>query len=516
MKNIRKSVFYPTFLILIVIFVWDFIDNSGLNKALETVNAFIGNNLGFLYLLIALFAIIVCIIVCVSPFGKTKIGGENAVPMFSTWNWFCITLCTTVAAGLIFWGAAEPIYHIAAPPEFLGIEPDSYQASVFSMSTMFLHWTITPYAIYCVPALMFAIALYNYKKPFSFSSCFTPICKNTDSPIFSSAIDSICVFTTVMGIVASLGQGILSVAGGIEKVSGLESNQMMWGIVGVLIVVVFTISACSGVLKGIKWLSKINVYIFMMILTAVFLVGPTAFMIKLGLESAGVYLNNFLTRSLMFGAADPGTWSYFWTISTFANWMAWAPTVALFLGKISRGHSVRKFVLINLVAPAICSGVWITIFGGTSIFVHLNRTDLYEKIQQAGTESVVYEVLAQLPLGRYMIPILVLVTFISFVTASDSTTNALGDLCCRDSQNEPLSLMGVKIIWGVVIGAMAIIMINGNGIEGIKMVSAFGGFPAAFLVMFTGIALLKVCKNNKKKNGGKNYEHEKTTNRNGF
>lgn len=494
MKNIRKSVFYPTFLLLVLIFVWNVADSHTLNNTLKAVNSFIGNNLGFVYLMIALFSILVCVIVCISPYGKTKIGGEDAKPLFSTWNWFCITLCTTVAAGLIFWGAAEPIYHIAAPPDFLNIEPNSYQASVFSMSTMFLHWTITPYAIYCVPALMFAIALYNYKKPFSFSSCFTPISKKAETKVFSSVIDSICVFTTVMGIVASLGQGILSVAGGIEKLSGIKSSQGVWIAVGTVIVVVFTLSACSGVLKGIKWLSQINVCIFIVILAAVFLVGPTGFMMKLGLESAGVYMDNFLTRSLMFGAMDGGNWSYFWTISTFANWMAWAPTVALFLGKIAKGHSVRQFVLINLVVPAVCSGVWITIFGGTSIFVHSNITDLYEKIQQSGTESVVYEMLSHLPFGKYILPILVLVTFISFVTASDSTTNALGDLCCRESGEKAPMLLGVKIIWGVAIGVMVIIMISGNGIEGIKMVSAFGGFPAAFLVLFSGIALLKVCK----------------------
>lgn len=160
-------------------------------------------------------------------------------------------------------------------------------------------------------------------------------------------------------------------------------------------------------------------------------------------------MDNFFTRSLMIGAGTNSDWSYFWTISTFANWMAWAPITGMFLGKISYGHSIRQFIGINIGAAALCSGFWINIFGGTSIYQQLNGTDIYGAMQQSGTESAVYEMFQALPLGKILIPVLVLTVALSVVTAADSTTNVLGDLCCQGSGNEK-KLNVVKVVWGIV------------------------------------------------------------------
>ena len=145
----------------------------------------------------------------------------------------------------------------------------------------------------------------------------------------------------------------------------------------------------------------------MALLVMVFLVGPTSYIVQLSLESFGVYVDNFFTRSLMIGAGTGSDWSYFWTISTFANWMAWAPITGMFLGKIAYGHSVRKFIAINIGAAAMCSGLWINVFGGTSIYQQLNGVEIYETMQTAGTESAVYEMLKALPFGNILIPLLV-------------------------------------------------------------------------------------------------------------
>lgn len=504
--KVRKTVFYPTVMIILAFLACYMARPQKVNDILGKINQFFQQGFGWFYLVVSLFLVVVSGIVLFSRFGKTKIGGEEAKPMLSTGSWFTVVLCTTIAAGLIFWGSSEPVYHLMAPPAFLGIEAGSYESSVFSMTTMLLHWTITPYAIYSVPALMFAVAVYNRKKAFSFSSCVSEVLPGADRPFSSALIDSMCVFATVMGMIASLGQGILSVAGGLSEITGKESSRAIWILAGVLIAIIFTVSACSGVLKGIKWISNINTVFLILLMMFVFVAGPTMYIVQLSMESFGIYLDNFFTRSLMIGAGAGNDWSYFWTISTFANWMAWAPITGMFLGKVSYGHSVRKFIVINLGAGALSSGLWVGIFGGTSIYQQLHGAGLYEKMETQGMESAVYAMLRGLPGGGWLVPVLVIAVVLSVVTAADSTTNVLGDLCFHGDENEP-GMKTVKIVWGALIGGMAILLICSQGVAGIKMISVIGGLPAAVLLLLSGISLLKIVGQKEigkeeKRNGG--------------
>ena len=443
--KIRKTVFYPTVIIILMFLACYMVSPQRVNEVLDAVNRFFQQGFGWFYLAVSLFLVVVSGIVLFSGFGKTRIGGEEAKPMLSTGNWFTVVLCTTIAAGLIFWGSSEPVYHLMEPPGFLGIEAGSYEASVFSMTTMFMHWTITPYAIYSVPALMFAVAVYNQKKAFSFSSCVSGVLPRADRPLSSAVIDSMCVFATVMGMIASLGQGILSIAGGLSEISGKESSRMTWVLIGVFIAIIFTMSACSGVLKGIKWISNINTVFLICLMMLVFAVGPTMYIVQLAMESFGIYLDNFFTRSLMIGAG------------------------------------------------ALSSGLWISIFGGTSIYQQLHGTDLHGKMALQGMESAVYGMLKALPAGRWLIPVLAVTVVLSVVTAADSTTNVLGDLCfLGDEKDRGMKI--VKVIWGVLIGGMAILLICSQGVAGIKMMSVIGGLPAAALLLLSGISLLKTAR----------------------
>ena len=204
--KIRKNVFFPTVLVILAFLILYVVDSERFDHGLEFLNSSLNAAFGGVYLIIALFLVIVSVIVLFSKMGKEKIGGEGAKPLLSTVNWFTVVLCTTIAAGLIFWGSSEPVFHLMAPPEFAGVEPGTHASAVFSMTTMFLHWTITPYAIYGIPALMFAIAVYNEKKPFSFSSCISGVFPKAGTPVSASIIDSMCVFATVMGMIASLGR----------------------------------------------------------------------------------------------------------------------------------------------------------------------------------------------------------------------------------------------------------------------------------------------------------------------
>jgi len=354
---------------------------------------------------------------------------------------------------------------------------------------MYLHWSFTPYAIYAVPALIFALAFYNLRLRFSISSMLEPIF-GPKVKRFGGLIDAISLYALVAGMASSLGTGALTLAGGAGQYLGGETSPLRLGVIIAVIVVTFVISAASGLQKGIARLSSLNAVLLLILGVFMFIVGPTVFCLALGVESFGVYLDNFFTKSLFTGAAGNDQWPQWWSIFYWAVWFAWAPVAALFLGKISRGYTVREFLRVNLLYPALFASVWILIFSGTALYFqsHLDTSggaDLYAVLNDRGVENVLYELFRQLPFSQVWIPLLLFIAYISYVTAADSQTDAIGNLCTRGLTADSDLNAGIpmKVIWGVIVGVVSWVMVSFVGIDGIKMHSNLGGLPAMLIVL---------------------------------
>ncbi|MGD6870906.1 BCCT family transporter [Sutcliffiella horikoshii] len=499
MSSLKHWVFWPPFLFVLIASLISFTSKDTFTTITTGANDWVITNLGWLFSVAGLFMVMVCVGVYFSKLGKVRIGGENAKPLLSFRNWFAITLTTTIAAGITFWGIAEPIYHLVQPPESMGIEPNSPGAAIFSMSTMYLHWTITPYAIYCIPALMFAFAYYNMKKPFSIGSSLAPLFGDKVFGKWGKALDAVCLYTLALGMAAAMGTSILNLSGGMNYLFGLESSPTLWAVIAFVIMFTFIISASSGLMKGIRILSDINLKLFIFIILFIFVVGPTAYILNLGTESLGNYFTNFFEKSLFTGAAAGDPWPQWWTTFYWANWFSWAAITSLFLGRIAYGHTVRAFIMVNFVLPAIFGGIWMTIFGGTSIHMQMTEGTLGETLTNSGPEAVVYSVLATIPLAEIIIPLYLFIVFIAFVTAADSTVAAMGGISSTGITPEsPEPGILIKIIWGVTISLVAWVMISFAQIDGIKMLSNLGGVPAVLLSIGTIIALIKVAKSPEK------------------
>jgi len=225
MKNIRHAVFWPPFLLVLAAGILSFTNKDVFVNVTTKANDWLLINLGGLFSISGLIMLITVIVVYISPMGKVKLGGKDAKPMLNLPNWIAIALTTTIAAGVTFWGIVEPIYHYLAPPESMGIPPESQEAVIFAMSTMYLHWTITPYAIYCVPALMFAFAYYNMKKSFSLSSTLSPLFGSRMEGGWGKVIDAVCLYTLALGMAAAMGTTILNLAGGVNYLTGIKVHQ---------------------------------------------------------------------------------------------------------------------------------------------------------------------------------------------------------------------------------------------------------------------------------------------------
>lgn len=491
MERLRKSVFGPPFLLLLIAVFASIRDTKGFLAWAKTINAWILNNLGWLFSATSLWMVLLCVAIYFSRFGQIRIGGEDAEPLLTRWQWFSITLCTTVAIGILFWATAEPLYHLRNPPKSLGLVANSPETARFAMSTMYMHWTFTPYAIYTIPSLMFAYAFYNRKERYSLQSTLTPLLGEKKRPWLADSIDAICLYSLVLGMAASLGTGIITLAGGVGYFLGWKTTPLLLAVLAGLIVVAFCISAASGLLKGIRLLSDWNVRIFVALCIIVFLGGPTAFVLQFGVESLGQYMGHFFERSLFIGAMPKDPWPQSWSVFYWAVWMAWAPITAMFLGRIARGYTVREFIVFNWVLPSIFSIIWMAVFSGTTIHMELvQKLGFQQVLSTKGPNFVVYALLQQMPLAGVLVAVFVGTSFLSYVTAADSNTSAMAALCTTgitaDSSEAPLL---PKILWGVTVGTVAWVMTSYAGIDGIKMLSNIGGLPALFLLIAISIAL---------------------------
>lgn len=501
MKRINHPVFWPIFVLMISVSGYSLWDTNSFIILTTKINNWILGTFGELISVSVLIFLMLSIIAYFSPLGKVKIGGEDAEPLLTKWRWFSVTLCTTIATGILFWGTAEPLFHLHSPPSGLGIEPDSNQAIGFSISTMYLHWTFIPYGIYTMAGLAFAWSHYNLKQPFTLGAMIYPaIGQKAIGPV-GKVVDAISLFSLIAGMAASLGAGLIILAGGLETLAGVKYSQLTLGLMAVLIVGTFIISSVSGLHKGIKTLSDINIKIFIGLAFFIFLFGPTLFILKWGFVGIWEFVITFFSKSLIGFTAEGKDWSQSWTVFYWSNWLAWTPITALFLGKIAKGYTVKEFIRINLLYPSLFSIIWMMIFSTTSLYFDTAdaTSPLYSILNsEGGVSKVIFAVLGKLPLAQLTSIVFLIAAFLSYVTAADSNTSAMSGISSVTNQASEEPYIWMKVVWGILIGTIAWVMISfsgdgiTSGLDGIKMLSNLGGLPALFLMLVVAVGMVKM------------------------
>ncbi|MEM1120826.1 MAG: BCCT family transporter [Bacteroidota bacterium] len=494
-KKIRLNgiVFFPTLLFLLSVIVYSLVDNVGFLTLTKNINNWILDTFGWLFTWSAFGLFVLLIAVYFSPIAKRKIGGPTAKPILNKWKWFAITLCTTIAAGLIFWGTAEPLYHLYQPPSGLQIAPNSSEASAFALSILFMHWSFLPYGIYTITGLVFALAYYNFQQPFNVGALFFPFIKiRNHKSIF--LLDIICLAALISGMAASLGMGIFALVGGLKTIFAIEKSSQLMGLIGLVIVLTFLLSTASGLKRGIALLSTWNTLGFFFLAGVILILGPTLSMLKIGGQGILDYGTHFLSRSTNVGVALDDGWLKNWTIFYFANWFAWAPVSALFLGRLSVGYTVRDFINFNLFFPSLFTCGWMIIFGGTSMALdQQSQGTLYQILTEQGEENVLYHLLTFFSNSQWLSLFALVLIFFSYVTIADSNVSAMSAISTTGIQPEtPEAPIWIKTVWGSLIGIIAWVMISSAGIDGIRMLCVLGGFPALFIITTVGLGTVKL------------------------
>lgn len=500
MKKIRPLAFFPPFILLIILAFYSL--TAGMKNEEQTVKVMSDlfnmalDNFGWFYALLALVVFfLTSYLACSSKYGNIKFGGKEAQPEFSYWNWFAMTLCAGIAIGIVFWGVAEPIMQFQSPPESFGIAPFSNEAARFSLAQIFLEWTLTPYAMYCVCGISCAYAFYNMKTTKTISSTFIPLFGDRAKGKGGELIDAFIIFALVGGVVTSLGEGVLQVASGLESQFGITSNRISWGVISLLMIIMYTISSYTGIHKGIRILSDINGKLFFILIAFVIVTGPTIFNINLGLESFASYVETFFSRHLFLGGLNKDPFPRYWTLFFFAIWYAWAPVTGMFLARMAYGRTVRQFVLMNMVLPAAFGMVWFTFFGGTAMHMEVvQKLGIAKILNDRGVEAAMFAFLDFLPLAKITIPLFFAAIILSFSTAADSMTSTVALMCTQpeavEAGEEAPAI--IKISWGIVMGLIAWMVITFAKIDGLRTVVTLAGAPAALVVMFQAMASYKM------------------------
>ena len=445
------------------------------------------------------WSIIFCIVVAgyflISKNGDVILGGPEAKPEFSTFIWWAISLCSGMGMGIVFFPPAEVIEYTFRPAVGAGLASGSTEALSWAFEYTYLHWTITLYAVYVAAGLAAAYVIYNLKQPFSVASTLYPLFGNKIYR-YRNVIDGLVAFTIVGGVAGSFGYGILQVADGIRQLTGISTGAMIYIIIGVLITLVYTISAVTGLKHGIQWLADNNAKIFIGMLLFVAVFGPTKFALNIGTETTGNMLNNIfkhLTFTEPFMGHDK--WSTWWNWLWYLDFFIFAPTTGLFLARLAKGRTMRQFVCVNLLAPCVFVWAWVTFFGGLAADAQFNGgLDLWKILQEHGIEAIMLSLFETLPLPMLMKVVMILVIVVSFITLANAVTSTVSKMSITPGPNytaeDPPG--SIQIFWGVLMGAIALLFVLNAGFNGARTVKLLMGFPIVALQLLVMFGLMKM------------------------
>ena len=503
-REVRWEIFIPALGLLFTAMIIGVVNNEWLRVTVRGIFAASMDNFGWLFQLTVMAATILTAVALFTKVGNIRLGGRNAKPKYSFKAWFAMSLTAGIAVGIVNWGINEPIIMFGSvwgELAYTGITPHTREAAYFAMGTAFYHWTIVPYATYAICGLLSAYLYFNKKKELTITGTLEPVLgeKIAGMRVTSAVVNVLCVLAIIMGMAGGLGTGINFVFQGLYLQYGVNITTTLWVVFGVLIVAGFTTSSFLGIDKGVKNLAQINKYIFYVLVLIIAVLGPTRDMLNFMVEGIGSFSSNFFEWGF-----DPGTQrgealSHWWSLFNWAMWIAYAPIMGLFLARVAYGRTIRQFLIVNWVLPSIFGMVWFSVFGGAALSWQMNGVvDIYTTIVNHGAVAGAWTFFQNLPFGlaTIVIPIIMFVLIVSFVTAADSMTNTVASLCVKGAElgEEPPAYQ--KLLWGISIGGMAVILgaVGGGsrGIDGVRQLAAVGGFLATFVFALQIISFFKV------------------------
>lgn len=484
--EVNGPVFWSSIIFLIISIALVIIFRQDAEAFFSDTQAAVTANAGWLFILSVNIFVVFCFYMAFGPFGKIRLGGKDAKPEFSTSAWFAMLFSAGMGIGLLFWSIAEPINHFQTPP--LGL-PGTPAAARQAMNYTFLHWGLHAWAIYALVALALAYFTYNRQLPLTVRSAFYPFLGERIHGVIGHIIDVLAVIATLFGLATSLGLGVKQVAAGLNHVFPAIVNDVYTQIILIAVITgIATISVVTGVDKGVRILSEWNIRIALFILLAVLVLGPTVFILGSYVQNTGSYIGNFMQLSFWNEAYSNNNWQGAWTVFYWAWWISWAPFVGIFIARVSKGRTIKEFILGVLIAPSLLSFLWMTVFGSTALREILAGDPTIADAVAADMSTALFVFFEQLPFSTFLSVVGVILVAGFFVTSSDSGSLVVVSLT---SGGRPDPSVGIRVFWALAGGAVAAVLLLGGGLQALQTAVIITGLPFAIILLLMCYSLYR-------------------------
>ncbi|QJQ94815.1 MULTISPECIES: BCCT family transporter [Halomonadaceae] len=460
--------------------------------------AFLTSNLAWFFLLSANIFVILTVVLIFTPLAKVRIGGADATPDFSYAGWFAMLFAAGMGIGLMFYGVSEPMTHFGTALDGIATENgartdwaplgaaegDQSAAVSLGMAATIFHWGLHPWAIYAIVALALALFSFNKGLPLTMRSIFYPILGERIWGWPGHVIDILAVFATLFGLATSLGLGASQATAGLSHLFGLPDTTVSMVLLISAVTAIALVSVVAGVEKGVQRLSQINMVLAFLLLAFVIIVGPTLMIATGFFENLLAYAVNLPALSNPFGRED-ANFSQGWTAFYWAWWISWSPFVGMFIARVSRGRTVREFLIAVLLVPSLVSVLWMTAFGGTAIDQYLNG---FEGVQDAVLELQLFVMLGQLPLAAITSFVGIVLVLVFFITSSDSGSLVIDSITAGGKVDAPKPQ---RMFWAIIEGAIAIALLLGGGLTALQAAVITTGLPFTVVLLAACYAIVK-------------------------
>ncbi len=486
--DVHGPVFWPASVLIVVFIATTLIVGEPMERVFGNIQDGISNYTGWFLVIAVNVFLFFCIFVGFSKFGSIKLGGENAEPEFTKGAWFAMLFSAGMGIGVIFWGVAEPMYHFTHPPI---PQEDEVLRMEQAMNFTFLHWGMHAWGIYALVGLSLAYFTFSRKLPLTIRSVFYPILKEKIYGWPGDIIDVLAVLATLFGLATSLGFGVQQVSSGLNYLLGWPDSTLTQILLILGITLIATTSVVLGINKGVKFLSELNIRVAGLFLIFMLIVGPTLFIFDSFIQNIGDYFQKFFEVSFWteaYSRSETVGWQNSWTLFYWAWWISWSPFVGMFIARVSKGRTVREFVMGVLLVPTLLTFLWMTTFGGSGLWVEINNPGLISESVIDNVSTSLFVLLKQFPLTTITSAIGVVLVINFFVTSSDSGSLVIDSITAGGKLDAPV---GQRIFWALTEGGVAAVLLVGGGLTALQTAAITTGLPFTFVLILMMYSLLK-------------------------
>ncbi|EIU6806998.1 BCCT family transporter [Vibrio parahaemolyticus] len=463
------------------------------------LRAWLVSNLDWFFLASGNVFVIVCLVLIVTPLGRVRIGGTEATPDYSYAGWLAMLFAAGMGIGLVFFGVSEPMSHFSSALGGVNIENgvrtdwaplggavgDTDAASALGMAATIYHWALHPWSIYALLALGLAIFSFNKGLPLTMRSIFYPLFGERVWGWVGHIIDILAVVATVFGLATSLGYGASQAATGLNFLFGVPMTDTTQVVLIVVITALALISVVAGLDSGVKRLSEINMILAAILLFFVIIVGPTMAILTGFFDNIASYITNIPALSMPFEREDVN-YSQGWTAFYWAWWISWSPFVGMFIARVSRGRSVREFIICVILIPSTVCVLWMTAFGGTAISHYVN--DGYEAVFNAELPLKLFAMLDVMPFAEITSVVGIILVVVFFITSSDSGSLVIDTIAAGGKVDAPTPQ---RVFWCTFEGLVAIALMLGGGLAAAQAMAVTTGLPFTIVLLVATVSLIK-------------------------